>query len=221
MNRKEKKDSKVTSKPLRIRATMSTSVTLTVQSHYFLIGRRKLCKKLLNKSHKSKLTEEERLEFLLALHIVLEVGINSFLRSLYSTYTNLDYVKYENVIDEVNYIDKTRMFLSSNRFIFSSGGEKRDAEKRAKKLIQSLIKFGRIRNMIMHGHSLSESSGGAPKQSNLKEILTSESKVDRQVQRFKDIIESFNFFVDRLETSVNEEQIKTLKKNFLDSSFLN
>lgn len=193
------------------------SPTIKVESNYLLRSRKELCQSLLKNE---TLDEADILEFLLALHIVLEVGINTFFRSFYGMVPDLDYVKEIYLIDEVGFAEKTKLFLTTSKFTFRDGSDVKAASGHVDDILDSLKIFNNVRNMIIHGHSVSESSLGAvSKKSKLKGKL-SESYMKEQIARFKKIIGGYNFFIDRLDTFVAPDQIKQFQVNFVSSDFL-
>ncbi len=210
------KDKILKCEPAKIKITMG-SVSFKHESNHVLTSRRQLCKDFLSK--REDLSESDILEFLLALHFVLEIGINTFFRNYYSTYTNQNPLKYENELDEINYIDKIRFFINSNNFIYKDGNDVQISKEKAKRLISDMKSFGRIRNMIIHGHSVSEVTGEINKKSKLKDKLSPDSLI-KQKTLFKNILENINFFVEKLETHIGREQIKVFQNSFLNADFL-
>jgi len=193
------------------------SVSIKIESNHVLNSRRKMCGELIKKI---ELSENDILEFLLALHFVLEIGINTFFRNYYSTSSKQNPLKDENELDEINYIDKIRFFINSNNFLYKDGEAVEISKRNAKKLIKDLKCFGRNRNMIIHGHSVSEVSGEGVKKSKLKNKLNLDS-LDKQILLFKDILESLNYFIDILETNVSKDQMIKFQESFLSDTFLN
>jgi len=79
---------------------------ILVTNDSFLIYHRKKCHDLINTGFNNK---EDIMQFFLALHIVLEVGINSFFRQLV-TVLRFGRLKMS-CLDQVNFIDKVTMFF--------------------------------------------------------------------------------------------------------------
>lgn len=191
--------------------------SIKIESNHVLNSRRKLCEELISKTD---LTENDFLEFLLALHFVLEIGINTFFRNYYSISSKQNPLRDENELDEINYIDKVRFFINANNFLYKDGESVEISKINAIRLLEDLKSFGRNRNMIIHGHSVSEVTCEETKQSKLKNKLNSES-LDKQIKSFKDILRNLNYFIDILETNVNKDQMLNFQKSFLSDEFLN
>lgn len=192
-------------------------VTIKVESNYFLVSRRKECEIFLNKNNP---TESEILEFLLALHFVLEIGINAFFRGYYKTSSNYDLSQDSKDIDSVDFINKIILFINCNKFILIDKKDVEMAHDLAKKLPGKIKNFNNIRNMIVHGHSVSEISGAIIKKSPLKSKLNKNS-YKKQIDDFKEILTGINYFIDRLDTHIPKNQLEVFKNTFLDISFLN
>ncbi|MFA7315658.1 MAG: hypothetical protein WC059_02545 [Candidatus Paceibacterota bacterium] len=199
-----------------IKVGITDSVTIKVESNYLFRSRKEYCEEFLKKDTNS---QTDILEFLLALHFVLEIGINTFFRNYYNVYSILDTFMHDNELDNVSCLDKIRFFLSSNRFTFRDGKDKAESYKNAKNLIGGIKNFNNIRNMIVHGHSVSEVTGQHNVTSNLKLKLNSKSYGD-QINKFKEVMVNLNYFVDRLETFVAKEQIEAFQTLYLSTEFL-
>lgn len=193
-------------------------VTLKIESNYFLSSRKELCSKLINT--KRILSENEILEVLLSLHIILEVGVNAFFRNLYSHVSNLDGFKNDNRLDDVGFLDKTIFFLGTSKFNLKDVKDVELSNSYSKNLISRIKNFCHVRNLIIHGHSVSEiSRGGNSKKSNLKSKLNQDF-LDSQIKNFKEILDNYNFFVDKFDSHISKDQIKMLQNNFLSYKFL-
>lgn len=195
----------------------ANTVTIKVESNYFLISRRKECENFLDKDNP---TEPEILEFLLALHFVLEIGINTFFRGYYKTSSNYDFSQDNKDIDSVDFINKVIIFINCNKFTLIDGDDVSIAHDLAKKLPGRIRNFNNMRNMIVHGHSISEISGVTIKKSPLKSKLSKDGYI-KQIDDFKEILIGINYFIDRLDTHIPKSQLDVFKKTYLDTDFLN
>lgn len=203
-------------------SVQGSGLIMNISKNQFFFSKKRVCNDFLQKY---TLNDVEILDFLLSLHLVLEIGVNSFFRSLYYIYSNLEFSKYENLLDDVSFLNKIQYFLSSNRFTYRDGKEVDEAEKLAKQVISDIKNFNEVRNKIVHGHSISEYSGAVSKKSKLLELIRP-SQVKDQVERFKKIIDSLNYFVDRLvinstDISIPSDQIRQFQEDFLSYNFLN
>lgn len=211
------KDIKITPEPLKMMVTVN-NVTLKVESNYFFISRRDKCTEFLKIDDPK---EADILEFLLNLHFVLEIGINTFFRYYYKLFSNYDFFKDGSEIDKVGFYDKITIFFNENSFTLETGENLNTSRQRVNEVIGLIKNFNNIRNMIVHGHSISEISCGEEKtQSSLKSKLNKDYCI-KQIENFKKIILNINYFIDRLDTKVQRDTIEMFQKNYLDLGFLN
>lgn len=210
------KDIKITPEPLKMMVTVN-NVTLKVESNYFFISRRDRCTEFLKIDDPK---EADILEFLLNLHFVLEIGINTFFRYYYKLFSNYDFFKDGNEIDKVGFYDKVTIFLNENSFTLETGENLNTSRQRVNEIIGLIKNFNNVRNMIVHGHSVNEISYGEEKtQSSLKSKLNKDYCI-KQIESFKKIILNINYFIDRLDTKVRRDTIEMFQKNYLDLNFL-
>src|SRR3989339_1708202 len=95
-------------------------MAVLTQSEYLIFSNKLKVSKLINKS---PLTEEgDFIDILIGLHIILEVGLNSFFRqvSLLSIKKNIDRLEIMDNIDKVGFIDKTILFIYNSKFDFGT-----------------------------------------------------------------------------------------------------
>lgn len=196
----------------------------------FLIYNRNKCHELINKGLNNK---EDIMRFLLSLHIVLEVGINSFFRTLISV-RRFGGFKVD-CIDQVNFIDKVTMFFylpySSDIISLETIEQNRGA-------ISKLKNFAEVRNKLMHGHINAEIfetaddlfTGKAKKLTTTAKLIHNDVVI-KQISDFKFIINSILFFLDTYWDSLGIEETEEGKKIidiksglidlYLNDSFLN
>lgn len=214
---KKGKDLKINPEPLKMVLTINNP-TIKTESNYFFISRKNKCIEFLKME---KYTEADILEFLLNLHFVLEVGVNTFFRNYYKCFTNYDFLKGSKEIDNINFSDKITIFLNENKFTLKAE-EDLSMNRQMVNEITGLIKnFNNIRNMIVHGHPINEISSGQHKnQSPLKSKLSEES-YQKQIEDFRKIVSNINYFVDRLEITIRRDTIEMFQKIYLNLDFLN
>ena len=189
------------------------SIKIKIESSAFFAKKRDDCVQLLSKENPSEL---DIMEFMLNLHLVLEIGVNAFFRNYFQHISCIDEIKDTHVIDEISFIDKVKFFLVSNNFTFQSGDDRKIANKKSTALISDIMVFSSIRNKIIHGHSVSESN---QVKSKLKKQLTPAYTNDF-IEKYKEIILSLNYFIDRMDSSINRQQIALFQKNWLSVDFL-
>lgn len=177
----------------------------------FLIYHRKKCHELINKGLNN---EDDIMQFLLSLHIVLEVGINSFFRTLVLARRFGDFKT--DCIDQVNFIDKVTMFLYLPHISNITSSEVIEQNRSA---ISKLKNFSEIRNRLMHGHMngkifdiTEDVFAGKAKKLTATAKLIHNDVVIKQIDDFKFIINSILFFLDAYWDSLGIEETEEGKK---------
>lgn len=194
------------------------NVTLKVESNYFFMSRKQKCSEFLKITDPK---ESDILEFLLHLHFVLEIGINTFFRNYYKHSSNYEFFKYSKDIDNIDFQNKIIIFLHENNFTLKTGENLNTSRQKINDIIGTMRNFNNLRNMIVHGHSVNEIHFGEQRiQSNLKSKLNTDY-VAVQMESFKKILANLNYFIDRLNTKIPEDQLQSFQKIYLDLGFLN
>jgi hypothetical protein len=210
-----RKDIKINTDTMSVKLT-TNPVDLRVERNYFIIKKRESCADFLENDNPN---EFEMLNALLNLHFVLEIGINAFFRNYYKHCSNYDFLGINTkVIDSIDFRSKIILFINCNKFNLSDANEVEIAHEYAKKIPKIIDDFNGIRNMIVHGHSISEASGTINDESPLKLIIKPDG-FKEQSEKFKKIVSHLIFFIDRLETTIPREQINMFRNNYLDMSF--
>lgn len=206
-------------KNLKIKITdtleINDSVKARSESVYLIISNKEKCRQLLDKK---SLEEGDIIDFLISLHIVLEVGLNSLFRNLSLMGIKKDVNEFEIIknIDNINFIDKTALFIYDAKFNFNS---KLAEASRYHSIIGTLRSFAEIRNRLLHGHSISSVfSEGETKHSPLRKSITPES-IGSQVEKFKFILEGMRFYIDCLDSSLTTSGRESFKKEYLNDDF--
>ncbi|MDD5026499.1 MAG: hypothetical protein PHH13_03960 [Candidatus Peribacteraceae bacterium] len=195
------------------------SVRLEVESLYLLISNRKKCTNILLKG--DDITKEDRMDFLISLHLVLELGLNALMRKVIKSgkrhYTN--YESIDNHIDQVSYLDKLRIWL----FSVSFKGVDADELGNNMDIIGNLINFSEARNKLLHGHMIGRieyASGEQPSRTTRAHDLTTEEFMNCQIDLFIKIVKSMSFFIRGFEATLTDEGRESFIKEYLDTSFL-
>ena len=155
----------------------------------------------------------------IALHIVLEAGLNSLFRqlALRSLKKDIDEVEVMANVDRISFIDKTTLFIYNSKFDF--GNELSEAT-RYHSVIGKLRAFCEIRNQLLHGHAIATvtNSKGITKDTKARQNIDYKRLV-QQLNNFRFIVEGLNFYVSHLDGVSNGEK-KHFKSQYLSSDFL-
>jgi len=194
---------------------ITDSVSFTLESNHLLQSNKEKITKLLCRSD---LNRNDLIDIFIGLHIVLEVGINTLFRKLITPTLKKDvdvYIMTEN-LDNINFIDKTVMFIYYSKFDFSDITKATEYHK----IIGKLKAFSEMRNRLLHGHAISSTSkDGKSSQSTLIKNLNL-SKLQSQIMDFRYILDGICFYLDALESNLTKDGKESYKKAYLDQSFL-
>lgn len=171
---------------------ITESLSIRKESSHLLNLHRKIVYSLLCKSN---LDQTELMEVLISLHIVLEIGINTFLRQIFLSPKNrtiFDQTKIIDNLDNISFGDKVAVFIYSSEFDF-----KDDEIKTAKdfhKIIGEIKHFSAMRNKLLHGHGVIEifEEGGSQKSALSKEL--NPNKLHQQIKSFSFILNGLAFY---------------------------
>ena len=194
-------------------------MAVLTQSEYLIISNKLKVSKLINKS---PLTEEgDFIDILIGLHIILEVGLNSFFRqvSLLSIKKNTDRLEIMDNIDKVGFIDKTVLFIYNSKFDF--GAEIKEADKHHK-IIGMLKNFAETRNKLLHGHAIATfhtEENGTPRLSRSREMLNRDF-LQKQIEMFRKILAGMRFYLDHLDIPIEKSYKQNIAESYLDDSFI-
>ncbi len=198
--------------------SLGESFEAIVESQYLILSNRKKCTEILQKQDRDR---NDIIDFLISLHIVLEAGINGFIRKIVINRIKKGVRKKEIVsdLDQVNFIHKVILFFTMPNFDFQ--GKISDADNHYK-AISKLRNFANIRNKLLHGHMVGEfyESGSSliVKTSGMKKL--NEEHLESQIKDFQSIVDAISFYFDCWQSSFTAEGKKEIKKQFLDISFL-
>lgn len=194
---------------------VNESVTISTESEYLIISNKEKVVEILSRK---ELSEENIIDVFISLHMVLEVGLNTLFRhiSLSSIKKDVDRLEIMRNIDGVSFIDKTILFVYNSKFNFEDIG----AATHYHGIIGTLKDFSFIRNQLLHGHSIiTVADEQGSRSSRLKEILNKKG-LGKQIEKFLFILEGMRFYVDCLDSSFTQASKESLKKSYLDNSFL-
>ena len=206
--------------------TISEAMSFTKDSQYLLISRKNECARLLQK--RKDMTPDDRTDFLIALHIVLETGINGLLRQIFIRFNHLmdaaQKSEAEQEFDSVNFREKVTSFIYLSKFTFATPEERKLANEH-RSIIGKMRRFTEIRNKLLHGHAISETShyeNGTSKhwRSTMIKKLGDESTITSQIQMFTDIVSGIRFYVEHLEGTITPSGKHDLCQSFIDDAFL-
>lgn len=194
---------------------ISENISMRLDSHDLLISSREKLRILFAKG---ELERKDLIEALIALHLVMEVGMNTFYRQLYLMIYKIpvDQIGRIRNIDEVSFIDKTKLFISASTFSLV-GYE--DEARRHSTIIGKMKIFTELRNLLLHGHAISTVvNDGGQLHSKLKNRLTADALID-QIIMFKEIMTGVQFYLDHLDSPLTADGKESLKRSFLDVNF--
>jgi hypothetical protein len=192
-------------------------VTFTLEHHYILISNRDKCEKLLKKK---KRTRTDIIDFLVSLHLVLEVGLNAFYRNiiLIQLQKGIEQTVVANNLDNIDFINKTALFFYLPSFDF--GGRISDADK-YHAAIGKLKQFCEVRNRLLHGHMDGQINYGEERVVHTRTSeLISENTIKTQIEIFQFVMESVKFYFDHLKSSITVDGKENIKYFYLSASFL-
>lgn len=195
---------------------MEERISMFKESQHLIITNKEKCSFL---AGESELNFNNIIDCLISLHIVLEVSLNSLFRnlSLLSMKKSIDQFKIIENIDNINFIDKTILFIYNSKFNFNG---KLDKATEYHKIIGTMKDFSNIRNKLLHGHSISTIYEQEEKSdSSLKKNISLEY-LGEQIKKFRIIMEGMRFYLDCLDSNLTEQGKEDLKKEFLNDDFL-
>lgn len=194
---------------------VSESIITSMESDYLIISNRKKVAELLSKP---ELEEEDIIDTFIALHIVLEVSLNTFFRhvSLSSIKKDIDKLEVIKNLDNISFIDKTILFIYNSKFNFQDIGEASYYHS----IIATLRDFSFIRNQLLHGHSISTvTDENGVHHSNLKKFLN-EDALQKQVRKFLFILQGMQFYLGCLDSPLTPAGREAYKKSYLNDEFV-
>lgn len=200
---------------------ISESLTLIAESQHLLVSNRDKCADLLKKS---ELTNEDKIDFLISLHLVLEVGINALFRQFFFRNHGLGWISDERKVeylDEISFKDKVTAIIYFAKFRFNSDSDRIKADEYLS-VIEQIKTFSQVRNKLLHGHSLSKTTVLNGKDSKQTVSKTSKliPKFDEQVGLFKSIVEAVAFYIRNVDCTITPEGRESMIKEFIDDDFL-
>lgn len=173
------------------------------------------CRIIFDKEDKSP---NDIADFLISLHLVLEISINALIRDVVvnNLQKTIDKSKIVENLDRISFIDKTTLFVYMEKYTFSNFEEVLEADKHHS-IIGIIKKFAETRNFLMHGSMIGGFLDGRSSNTVVVSRLTNKH-MDDQVDRFKKICDGMKFYLKHL-TSHNSD-IKGLENRFLSYEFI-
>lgn len=189
------------------------------ENHYILLSNQKKCKEILIKGER---TREDKIDFLISLHLVLENGLNAFYRHviLDQLQKGIEQTEIASNLDRIDFITKTTLFLYLPSYDFLNEIDKANDYH---KVIGKLINFSEIRNKLLHGHMDGQVTyyGSSETVVNSRTFdLISDDSINLQISNFKFIVDAIKFYFDHLKSSFTTSGKDGIKDSYLDSSFL-
>ena len=223
---------KPTNKPTKKSAITEQARIEPVFLH-FIKEKKNLCSNFLKNLKVRNMEGHEYMDFMLNLHLILELSINEFFRHItlvgFGHQNNYVYKTDEGIIDDIDsirFLHKIIMFQYWSRpYCFDednfqepdsdSGWEKNGEDMETcmqvfRDLIPNIRKFNNIRNMIVHGAD--------------KIVRKSKQKnIETQIQLYKEIMVGVSFLFDQSTIFVSKfdnEEKAIIRMELFDTSFL-
>jgi len=198
---------------------LTESISTRLESEYLLLSNKEKCRSLLQETAVSSFGQEQAIDFLISLHIVLEVGLNTFFRhiSLAGIKKSIHPLEISKNLDRINFIDKVVLFIYNSKFDFQN---RMDEATQHHAIIGRLRQFSEARNKLLHGHSISTVTDESGTRHSEARVLTEENNIAKQIENFRLIMEGLRFYFDCLESSYTASGKDSLKGEYLCSYFL-
>lgn len=192
--------------------------TQLLSNDYLINGSKQKCR---NIWLKDAIDENEMVDFLVFLHIILESSLNAIFREHAIEKLKKNVNKFEVIenLDKISFIDKTVLFIYNSDFDFTNDLEEAGIHHR---IIGHLRNFSGVRNLLLHGHSISSlhNSDGTETLSKARKLLNRET-MESQVELFKQICDGITFFIVHLSDKNHAEMLMTSSQEYyLGYSFL-
>ena len=187
------------------------------ENDYLVISSREKCKHILSKEIRTK---DDIIDFLINLHLVLEIGLNTFYRHiiLMGIVKDISHTKIVENLDKIGFAEKTTLFFYLPNFDFQ--GYEAEAGK-YHSAIRMIGDFSGIRNNLLHGHMIWEIILGENRRPSRTFELITEDSIKSQIEKFKFILEAVSFYFDHLDSPITQEWREDYKKAYLNDDFLN
>lgn len=155
-------------------------------------------------------------DFLISLHLVLELSLNGFFRDIIvnNLQKTVDKAKIVENLDKISFIDKSILFIYMEKYNFEENPYKADEYH---SIIGKLKDFAGIRNILMHGSMIGSFLDDYSNKTIATNILTHQ-QLSKQIKKYKDIMEGMEFYLNHLKNCRSNKQ--DLKNMFLDTNFL-
>jgi hypothetical protein len=192
---------------------------IRVESHYLLISNQERCKAILTTSN--NLHQQRLIDVFISLHIVLEVGLNTFFRelTLAGIKKEVDELEIMKNLDKVSFIDKVIMFVYNSSFDFSSEGILEQATEHHS-IIGKIRQFAGIRNKLLHGHSIASLDYTENTRHTETKLAITNEGLRAQIKLFIAIQKGLAFYLQHLNTSWTGDGKSRLVSSFLDYNFI-
>lgn len=183
------------------------------ESLHLLEANKEKCEAINKKEDKSP---NDIADFLISLHLVMEISINALIRDLVvnNLQKTIDKSKIVDNLDRISFIDKTILFVYMEKYDFSDSIENADKHH---SLIGLLKSFSQTRNLLMHGSMIGDFLDGQSSTTSTVSKLT-DSHFNEQVERFKKIYDGLIFYLEHLKHCNSD--VDYLKRKFLNYNFL-
>ena len=195
---------------------MSTEGSSVISESYHILTKNvDECRRIVNKEDKSL---NDIADFLISLHLVLEISINALIREIIvnNLQKTIDKAKIVGNLDRISFIDKTVLFVYMEKYDFPVYEDILAADEHHG-IIGTMKSFAETRNFLMHGSMIGGFLDGKSSNTVVVPRLTMEHMND-QIGKFKKICDGMKFYLEHLAT--RNPDIDRLKGVFLSYEFL-
>lgn len=187
--------------------------SIIAESLHLLNSNKDKCRTIILKTDKSP---NDIADFLISLHMVLEISINALLRDIIvnNLQKGIDKAQIVDNLDRISFIDKATLFVYMEKYDFD--GKISDANEQHK-LIGLMKDFSQARNLLMHGSMIGSFLDDGSSPSVAVSRLTN-NYMEQQISKFKRIYVGMKFYLQHLKYCYSDKDY--LLDKFLNDSFL-
>ncbi|QQS60474.1 hypothetical protein IPN41_00635 [Candidatus Falkowbacteria bacterium] len=187
--------------------------SIIVESLHLLIKNIEECRRIVSKEYRSP---NDIADFLISLHLVLEISINACIRDIVinNLQKTIDKAKIVENLDKISFIEKATLFIYMEKYDFS--GELHEADKHHR-IIGTMKDFAKTRNFLMHGSMIGGFLDVTSTTTPAVETLTNEH-MENQITKFREICEGMKFYIRHLKDCKSNKD--DLEGKFFDVNFL-
>ncbi|MFW0862073.1 MAG: hypothetical protein ACKKL6_00595 [Candidatus Komeilibacteria bacterium] len=191
------------------------NISVIAESPYLIKSNKEKCKKIIGKE--PDVSPNSRADFLISLHLVLELSLNALLREIIvnNLQKKIDKSKIVNNLDKISFIEKITLFVYMEKYKFDYDEIEKADEYHS--IIGKMKEFSKTRNLLMHGSMIGSFLDDHSSPTTATSVLTPEH-MNEQIENFKYILEGVKFYLNHLKNCTFNK--KELIDKFLNTDFL-